>query len=78
MSVISQEFSMLWSSSPANGASGLTSFGNRFDVTLNSPLAIPSNCYNPKIALVNANVWNSASNISPAFNNNIYVLFWVV
>lgn len=70
--LIKRQMSMTFSSDPANGAENLSADGTQFNVTLDTPLAIPKSAMNCSMAVLAATIWNVSPNISAAFNNNLF------
>lgn len=60
----------IFSSSIENGALNKSSDGSKFTINFDSPLFIPENAVNPKLAVISANIWNNSPNISALLNNN--------
>lgn len=69
--VIQKEFSLFLNSDENAGAENVSSDGSRFSVSLNTPIAIPSNAFNCSVAVIQASVWFTTPNIAQIYNNNI-------
>ena len=69
--VIQKEFSLFLNSDENAGAENVSSDGSRFSVSLNTPIAIPSNAFNCSVAVIQASVWFTTPNISSSYKNNI-------
>ncbi len=65
----------IFSSSPSQGAVNIRDNGSRFTVQMNYPLFIPNGSKNATCEVVQANIWNTSPNISPSFNNDMFVAF---
>ena len=65
----------IFSSSPAQGAKNIQDNGSRFSVQMNYPLHVPPGAQNATCEVIQANIWNTSPNISPSFNNDMFVAF---
>lgn len=70
MVLVEHEFSIITSSNPANGATGINADENKFTVILNDPIAVPATAINCTIELNSASVWYVQPNISEELKNN--------
>jgi hypothetical protein len=70
--ILKKNFSYIFNSDPVAGAQNISSDGSQFSTTLNLPLYIPKNAIDASAGVLQANIWNTSPNISPAFNNNIF------
>ena len=70
--IVNKQVSLLFSSSPENGAQNVSADGSSFDVVLSSPLQIPRAAVTCSLSVIQASIWNTSPNISPDFNNNIF------
>jgi hypothetical protein len=70
--LLEKSFSYIFNSDPASGSQQLSPDGSSFSVTLNSPLSIPRSAVEATAGVIQANIWNTSPNISPAFNNNVF------
>ena len=52
------------SSAVENGATNKSSDGSSFELQFTRPLFLPSNAYNAKLEVIQANIWNKSPNIS--------------
>jgi len=62
------------SSAVENGAMNKSSDGSSFELQFTRPLFLPSNAYNAKLEVIQANIWNKSPNISQALGNNTFTL----
>lgn len=60
------------SSNPAVGAENVSADGSRFEINLNSPLAIPATAEAIELAVTQASIWNTSPNVAAAFGNNSF------
>ena len=72
---MSRKACYIFSSSPLQGAKNIQDNGSRFSVQMNYPLYIPNGAQNATCEVVQANIWNTSPNISPSFNNDMFVAF---
>lgn len=70
--LLKKNFSYIFNSDPDSGSQGLSSDGSQFQVTLNTALYIPKGAIEASAGVLQANIWNTSPNISPAFNNNVF------
>ena len=63
----------IFSSAQSQGATNIRDNGSRFSVNLNYPLHLPNDAKHATCEVIQANIWNTSPNISPAFNNDIFV-----
>ena len=70
--LIQKHTSWAFSSAAGNGATSISPDGSSFEVTLQTPLAIPLGALGAELACYSASVWNTSPNISPAFGNNVW------
>jgi hypothetical protein len=70
--LLEKTFSYIFNSDPASGSQQLSSDGSQFSVSLNLPISIPRNAIEANAGVLQANIWNTSPNISPAFNNNVF------
>lgn len=68
--IVRKDLTIIFSSDPLTGAQNLSADLSSFSVALNSPLKIPSSAISCDLAVIGANIWNDAANISPFYNNN--------
>ena len=64
----------IFSSNPANGAINRSLDGSQFTVQFNTPLFLPTNAYNAKLEITQANIWNNSPNVSQAIGNNVMTI----
>ena len=68
-----QEYTVSFNSDPATGAVPVGSDGSIFHVDLNTALAFdPKTIVSVEAAVLQAAVWNTSPNVSPAFQNNAF------
>ena len=72
---MSRKACYIFSSSPAQGAKNIQDNGSRFSVQMNYPLHVPIGAQNATCEVIQANIWNTSPNISPSFNNDMFVAF---
>ena len=72
---MSRKACYIFSSAPSQGATNIRDNGSRFTVQMNYPLFIPNGAKNATCEVVQANIWNTSPNISPQFNNDMFVAF---
>ena len=60
------------SSNPAIGAENVSADGSRFEVNLNSALAISARAQAIELCVSQASIWNTSPNIAAAFGNNLF------
>lgn len=65
----------IFSSSPSQGAKNIQDNGSRFSVQLNYPLHIEGEAKRATCEIIQANIWNTSPNISPQFNNDLFVAY---
>ena len=65
----------IFSSSPSQGAKNIQDNGSRFSVQLNYPLHIEGEAKHATCEIIQANIWNTSPNISPQFNNDMFVAY---
>ena len=70
---IPQDFSIIISSDTTQGATQKSANGDRFQVQLGDPIAIPANAKNVNIDVEEAVVWWSSPNIISGVNDKIYL-----
>jgi len=70
MPLVEQHNSYFFNSSPTTGATPIGSLGNRFKVSLNNPISIPSHALYASLEVVSARVWFTSPNISTDIGNN--------
>jgi hypothetical protein len=70
--IVKKQETLLFSSSPDNGAQNISADGSSFDVILSSPLQIPRAAVSCSLSVIQASIWNVSPNISSEFNNNIF------
>ena len=70
MPLVEQHNSYFFNSSPTTGATPIGSLGNRFKVSLNNPISIPSHALYASLEVVSARVWFTSPNISADIGNN--------
>lgn len=74
--LIQNEISLVVSSNPALGGRNISTSPNSFDafeVQLDEPLAIPSNCRNPVLTVEATNIWNNEANIKAGVNDALRI-----
>ena len=49
--------------------------GSRFSVQMNYPLYIHNGAKDATCEVIQASIWNTSPNISPSFNNDMFVAF---
>lgn len=67
-----REISWFLSSNPALGAQNVSKNGSYFEIYLQEPFSLPSNCTNVTCELQSAVVWNSQFNITTGINDLFY------
>ena len=72
---MSRKACYIFSSSPSQGAKNIQDNGSRFSVQMNYPLHVPIGAQNATCEVIQANIWNTSPNISPSFNNDMFVAF---
>ena len=72
---MSRKACYIFSSSPSQGAKNIQDNGSRFSVQMNYPLHVPPGAQNATCEVIQANIWNTSPNISPSFNNDMFVAF---
>jgi hypothetical protein len=72
---MSRKACYIFSSSPSQGASNIRDNASRFTVQMNYPLFIPNGSKNATCEVVQANIWNTSPNISPSFDNDMFVAY---
>lgn len=70
--LLEKNLSYIFNSDPISGSENLSSDGSSFQVTLNLPISIPKNAVDATAGVLQASIWNTSPNISPAFGNNIF------
>ena len=70
MSLIEKQFSAFFNSSVSSGSVKIGNLGNRFQVQLETPFAIPSDSIYASLEVVSTKVWNVSPNISALIGNN--------
>ena len=71
--MLKRQTSISFNSDPLSGATPIGSDGSQFSVDLNQPLAFdPKRVVSVEAAVLQAAVWNTSPNISPAFQNNVF------
>lgn len=70
--LVEKQISYIFNSDPASGSVNLSSDGSVFSVVLNTAISIPRGAVSALGGVVQANIWNTSPNISPAFNNNVF------
>ena len=68
--MIKKELSYYFNSSEDSGAVKIGTLGNRFQVSLNSPIHVPSRAKYATLHVPTASVWNNSPNISTTIGNN--------
>lgn len=68
------EFDSLFSSDPGQGATNVTENGSSFDIVFNDAMAIPPRADNIRLSVINATIWWTVPNVTPA-NNSVHVDF---
>jgi hypothetical protein len=72
---MSRKACYIFSSSPSQGALNIRDDGSRFSVQMNYPLYIPNGAKDATCEVIQASIWNTSPNISPSFNNDMFVAF---
>ena len=72
---MSRKACYIFSSSPSQGATNIQYDGSRFSVFMNYPLHIPNGAKDATLEVIQASIWNTSPNISPFFNNDLFVAF---
>ena len=72
---MSRKACYIFSSSPSQGALNIRDEGSRFSVQMNYPLYIPNGAKDATCEVIQASIWNTSPNISPSFNNDMFVAF---
>jgi hypothetical protein len=70
MTLIKKQLSYFFNSAEAAGAVKIGSLGNRFRISLNSPIHIPASAKYATLHVPTAAVWNNSPNISATIGNN--------
>ena len=63
----------IFTSAQSQGATNIRDNGSRFSVNLNYPLHLPNDAKHATCEVIQANIWNTSPNISPSFNNDVFV-----
>ena len=64
----------IFSSDERNGATNISPDGSQFSIQFTNPLFLPSNAYNAKLEVIQADIWNVSPNVSEALNNNTFTI----
>lgn len=65
--------SVTFNSDPLSGATPIGSDGSRFSINLNQALAFDAlTTVSVEAAVLQASIWNTSPNVSPAFSNNVF------
>ena len=72
MSLIEQQLTFYFSSSPENGAKNISADRNRFSVQLDNPIHIPQAAVKCSLEVSKALIWNTVPNISAEIGNNTF------
>ena len=70
MTLIKKELSYFFNSAEASGAVKIGNLGNRFRISLNSPIHVPASAKYATLHVPTAAVWNNSPNISAIIGNN--------
>ena len=70
MTLIKKELSYFFNSSESSGAVKIGNLGNRFQISLSSPIHIPAKAKYATLHVPTASVWNNSPNISTTIGNN--------
>ena len=64
----------IFSSDERNGATNISPDGSQFSIQFTNPLFLPSNAYNAKLEVIQADIWNVSPNVSEALDNNTFTI----
>ena len=70
--IIPKCWSAFFNSDPLSGSTNLTEDGDKFSVTLNTPLKLPPSTIAVRMGVVSASIWNTSFNVSSGFYNNLF------
>jgi hypothetical protein len=70
MTLIKKELSYFFNSAEASGAVRIGNLGNKFRISLNTPIHIPATAKYATLHVPTAAVWNNSPNISAVIGNN--------
>lgn len=70
MAVVDKSIHFDVNSDPAFGASNVNATGSKFEINLEQPIFVDKGAFEVEVAVEEATVWNTVSNISAALNNN--------
>lgn len=73
LTYIPEEFNILVSSDPLNGARNRTADGSSFSVQLNTPIQIPAEAKHIHVSVPNSTIWNVVPNIIEGVNDTMYI-----
>ena len=71
--LVPQEISLLLSSATSQGASNKSAYGDRFEIQLQDPIAIPSDALNVTVSLHESTIWWTVINIIAGQNDKMYI-----
>jgi len=75
MAVVDKSIHFDVNSDPAFGASNVNATGSKFEVNFEQPLFVDKGAFEVEVAVEEATVWNTVSNISEALgNNHIFII----